>query len=259
MFVTTNHRGGIGNVLFKLAAVISLAKDNNVDYVFPNQFLRPNDPDFTKYSNNILRNIKFIPNLEESYKIWSEPTFHYTKIPYDGSFNILLDGHFQSEKYFINHKDEILNIFSIPLDLKEHIITNIPEISNYCSIHIRRGDYLNFPDTHPQQPSEYYQQAVEEIGEDKHYLIFSDDIEWCEKNFDFIKNKSFSKNNEDWVDLYLMSLCNDNIITNSSFSWWGAYLNQNPNKKVIGPNIWFGERYSHWDTKDVIPSKWIKI
>ena len=258
MFVTTNHRGGIGNVLFKLAAVISLAKDNNVDYVFPNQFLRPQDPDFTKYSSNILRNIEFIPNLQESYRVWAEPTFHHTEIPYDGDFNILLDGHFQSEKYFINHQDEILNMFSIPLDLKEHIMTNIPEINNYCSIHVRRGDYLNHPKTHPQQPMEYYQQAVEKIGQDKHYLIFSDDIEWCEKNFDFIKNKSFSKNNEDWVDLYLMSLCGDNIITNSSFSWWGAWLNNNNNKIIIGPKIWFGTNVNY-TSKDILPKEWIKL
>jgi len=86
---------------------------------------------------------------------------------------------------------------------------------------------------------------------EKTYLIFSDDIEWCKLNFDFLENKIFVNGNTDFQDLYLMSKCNDNIIANSTFSWWGAWLNQNPNKKVIAPKIWFGNFYSNFNTNDL--------
>jgi hypothetical protein len=257
MFITTNHRGGIGNVLFKLSAVIGLAKDISYNYVFPNQFLRPQDPDFRLYSHNILRNISFIPTLQEPYKVWTEPGFHYTEIPTPKNYNLLLDGHFQSEKYFKNHKQFIIDLFKCPQETKDQILEWMPEINNYVSIHVRRGDYLKLPDHHPQLPKSYFEEAVNRLGGDRTFLIFSDDIEWCKLNFDFIKNKHFIEGTEDWIDIYLMSLCEDNIIANSSFSWWGAYLNENPFKKVIAPSKWFGPVYNNYNTSDLIPNNWI--
>jgi hypothetical protein len=90
-------------------------------------------------------------------------------------------------------------------------------------------------------------------------LIFSDDINWCIENFDFIKNKTFISGNSDFFDLYLMSMCNNNIIANSTFSWWAAWLNINKDKKVICPKIWFGINYSHFDTSDIYCIDWIKL
>jgi hypothetical protein len=91
---------------------------------------------------------------------------------------------------------------------------------------------------------------------DKEYLVFSDDMEWCKS---FFKGKFDFINDEDYNELYLMSLCRDNIIGNSTFSWWGAYLNENLFKTVIAPKTWFGPGYSHWDTSDLIPENWIKL
>ena len=105
---------------------------------------------------------------------------------------------------------------------------------------------------------EYYQNSVNIVGEDKHYLIFSDDVNWCQDNFNFIKNKTIITNNLDYQDLYLMSLCKNNIIANSSFSWWGAWLNNNKDKKVIAPSKWFGEK-ANLNQNDIIPKEWIKI
>lgn len=266
MYISTNHQGGIGNVMFKLAAAIGLAKDSNVDYIFSHEFLREVDkivthghPDFRRFYTNILRNIPFTNRIPQPYEVWNEPTFHYTPIPYNKSSNLLLTGHYQSEKYFINHKNFIVSLFECPEEYIKQITEWLPNISTYNSLHIRRGDYLNFPEHHPQQTEEYYKKSVELLGEDETYLIFSDDIEWCKTNFDFIKNKQFIENTEDWLDLYIMSLCKNNIITNSSFSWWGAYLNKNPNKKVIGPQNWFGPKYGHWNTGDILPKNWIKL
>tara|TARA_R110000803_G_scaffold97181_2_gene165334 strand:+ start:865 stop:1644 length:780 start_codon:yes stop_codon:yes gene_type:complete len=259
MFITTNHRGGIGNVLFKLSAVISLAKSVGYDFIFPTQFLRPNDPDFRLFSNNILRNINFIPTIQEPYEVWSESEFHYTEIPVPKNSNLLLDGHFQSEKYFKDHKQFIIDLFKPTLEFKNQILEWMPNINECVSIHIRRGDYLNFPNHHPQLSESYFKEAVNTLDSERTFLIFSDDIEWCKANFSFIKNKYFIEGTQDWVDMYLMSLCGDNIIANSSFSWWGAYLNENPSKQVIAPSTWFGSVYSHWNTKDLYPEGWIKL
>ena len=106
---------------------------------------------------------------------------------------------------------------------------------------------------------EYYRSAVDLIGKEKLFFIFSDDINWCKNNFDFIENKFFIENNKDYEDLILMSLCSHNIIANSSFSWWGAWLNSNPNKIIISPKKWFGNKYNFHNTKDLYNEKWIKL
>ena len=111
-YISTNHRGGIGNVLFKLAASISAAIDNNVDYLFSNEFIRDKDlmmvtkglPDYRVYYDTILRNVSFIDKLPTPYTTYIEPYFHYAPIPYLEGTNLVLDGGFQSEKYFENNK-----------------------------------------------------------------------------------------------------------------------------------------------------------
>jgi hypothetical protein len=266
-YISTNHRGGIGNVMFKLAASISTAIDNNVDYLFSNEFIRPPDiqyatqgyPDYRVYYQSILRGIQFQDKLPTPYLVYTEPGFEYIPIPYEKGTNLLLDGGFQSERYFVNNKETIINLFKIPDHIEFQIKEAVPDINNFIAIHVRRGDYVNLPNHHPVQTREYYQKAVEEVGIDNKFLIFSDDLEGCKDMFDFIPTKYFYSTEVDWSDLYMMSICKDNIIANSSFSWWAAYLNANPNKKVIAPSKWFGSANAHLNTKDLIPDNWIKI
>ena len=274
-FISTNHRGGIGNVMFKLAASISAAWDNNVDYIFSNEFIRTSDihylpgslgrpatqgyVDYRVYYSNILRGVKFIDVLPTPYITYTEPGFEYNPIPYTPGTNLLLDGQFQSEKYFENYKDKIVDLFKISDEIESQIREFIPNVNDLAFLHVRRGDYTQFPNHHPLTTREFYEQAVKEIGEDKTYLIFSDDLEESKKLLDFIPNKHFYASGVDWMDFYIMSLCGDSIIANSSFSWWAAYLNSNPNKKVIAPVTWFGPVYAHYDTKDLIPNNWIKL
>lgn len=266
-FITTNHIGGIGNVMFKLAAAISTALDNDVPYIFSNEFIRDKDklmvtkghPDYRVYYDSLLRGIQFIDKLPEDYQTHIQPGFHYTPINYEPGTNLLLSGYFQSEKYFLNNKQAIMDLYGPPEHIKEQIISSYPEIGTYASIHVRRGDYIGQEQYHPQQTQEYFQAAVKEIGENKTYLIFSDDLEGCKDLLDFIPNKHFYTSDVDWMDMYVMSMCGDNIICNSTFGWWGAWLNQNPNKKVIGPSHWFGPVYGDWITDDILPESWIKI
>lgn len=265
-YITTNHMGGIGNVMFKLAAAISLALDNDVEYIFSNEFLRPVDmittkglPDYQRFYTNILRNIKFIDRLPENYTIHSEKQFNFHEIQYTKGTNLLLEGYYQSEKYFENNKDYIINLYKPSEETRKIILENLPDINNYGSIHIRRGDYLHYPNHHPQQSIEYYKKSCEIIGLDKTYLIFSDDLEGVKDMFEFLPNKIFYTSGEDWLDMYTMSLCKYNIICNSTFSWWAAYLNINEDKKIITTTNWFGSAYKDWDISTLFPNKWLKL
>jgi len=266
-FITTNHQGGLCNVMFKLSVAISLALDNNVEYVFSNEFIRQIDKDivcegyddYQIFYDNILRNIKFIDNLPLEYRVHNEPSFNYSPISYNKGENLLLSGYFQSEKYFINNKEFILNLFKPTKEIKEHILSVLPKIKNSTSIHIRRGDYLNLPDYHPQQPIDYYISSVNLLGVDRDYLIFSDGLDDIKDWFDFLPNKQFITLGKNYLDLYAMSMCEHNIICNSTFGWWGAYLNENKNKKVIAPNKWFGPASAHINSSDIVPDNWIKI
>jgi hypothetical protein len=265
-YITTNHRGGLGNVMFKLAASISMAIDNGVEYIFSNEFLRPVDrittkgaPDYRRFYDNILRNIKFIDKLPGHYSVYTERQFNYKEIPYNKGTNLLLDGYFQSEKYFENNKQYIKDLFGPNQEITDKILTNLPDVYNYVSIHIRRGDYLELPNHHPQQSIEYYRKAAEIMGLEKTYLIFSDDLVGIKDMFDFLPNKIFYTSGEDWLDMYTMSFCKDNIICNSTFSWWAAYLNPHDDKRVITTNNWFGQVYSNWDISTLFPKDWIRL
>ena len=132
-----------------------------------------------------------------------------------------------------------------------------PIDENNISIHIRRTDYVTSNGYHPVQSIEYYKQAIEIIGDYDNIFVFSDDINWCKENLKF-DNMIFVDGNDDVEDMWLMSICNHNVIANSSFSWWGAWLNNNPDKKVIAPNNWFGSQ-TNLNTNDLIPNTWIKI
>ncbi len=267
-FITTNHFGGLCNVMFKLSASISSAIDNGVEYIFSNEFIREIDKhkncggfnDYRMYYGNVLRNINFIEKLPSHYRIHTEPgTFNYSPINYNKGENLLLDGYFQSEKYFINNKNYIINLFKPTDEIKKNISEKIENIENSVSIHVRRGDYLNLPNHHPQQPLSYYSSAVDIIGKDKNYLIFSDGMDEIKSMFDFIPNKRFINLGQNYLDLYAISMCEHNIICNSTFGWWGAYLNENPNKKVIGPKNWFGPELRYLNSSDILPDSWIKL
>ena len=257
--VSTRLMGGLGNMMYQIATSHSIALRDNKEMICDiTEMQIPHKP-YTYYTNNIFRNIKFSNSLT-NLKNMGEGGFHYTPIPKING-NIKLVGHFQSEKYFIEHRDKILELFEIDNTTKTYLSEKYGDIINQdtCSIHIRRGDYLGFPNYHPTQSIEYYKEAIQIIGEEKHFLVFSDDIKWCKENFGFLINKTLISDNKDYEDLYLMSMCKNNIIANSTFSWWGAWLNKNETKKVIAPKKWFGVSNSHLDTSDLYCEKWITI
>ena len=252
--VISNLKGGLGNYLFQIAVGYSLSIDNNVPFMVDLNKIRQVHSHWDTYADNIFRNVSVGVNLEilGTYRYES---LTYQPIPYQPNF--LVDGYYQSEKYFLNNKDKVLDLLKIDDNTLNYLMEKYPNIvnsENTCSIHVRRSDFLKIPFYNKLDMS-YYNQAIDEIGRDKEFIVFSDDIAWCKANFTGL-NVTFIEGEKDYIDMYLMSLCKNNITANSTFSWWGSYLNMNPNKKVVTPNTWFVTSHSNID---IPASDWIKI
>ena len=258
--ITCKLLGGIGNQLFQISATYALALRNNDISGFdfdlcstPNQGHTSN-----KYKDSILSKVNNVNGFNHRH-IYIEPRFGYEEIPY--AKDLMLHGYFQSEKYFKDFEKEIIELFHFSIDDKK-------KIKNFfhwwglldkpiTSVHIRRGDYLKFTDFHPVCSPEYFNNAMKEIG-DSYFVFVSDDMDWVKATFTGNTNYIYSDFNDETLDLTLLTMCDNNIISNSSFSWWGAYLNQNKDKKIIAPKQWFGPSGPQ-DTQDLIPDGWIKI
>lgn len=246
MSVTCKLWAGMGNQMFMLACVLGYAKKHNQPYFIPRQTIAAHIwptyfPQFPK------------GEPKSHFFRYKEPEHSYNEIPHHA--NIIIEGYFQSEKYFNHCRQDILDAFQVPYK----------RLDGFVSIHVRRGDYLKYPDKHPVITYDYIAQAVKYFI-DKGYnsfLVCSDDIKWCRLNLKPLEVYgavfTFSTETEPINDLAMMSCCENNIISNSSFSWWAAWLNQNEKKEVIAPERWFGIGNSHLSTKDLIPEGWIKL
>jgi len=183
---------------------------------------------------------------------------------------IYLEGYWQSEKYFKDIEEIVRKEFfikTVPSEENKKIGSQIAG-SDSISIHVRRSDYVNDSRTnnvHGACSIEYYKAAIAKITQGIKkpvFYVFSDDHEWTRKELKinypavYVENNNAEKNYE---DLRLMSLCKHNIIANSSFSWWGAWLNENPDKVVIAPAEWFNSKVIKYDIGDIVPQSWIKM
>jgi hypothetical protein len=182
--------------------------------------------------------------------------------------NIYLEGFWQSEKYFNHISETILSDFTLRNALNGKNLETAEKIrsSESVSLHIRRGDYVSNPVTasyHGSCTQDYYRKAVEHISErcgSINLFIFSDAPDWVSKNLQLpcpMNLVTHNGENSACEDMRLMSLCRHNIIANSSFSWWGAWLNRNHNKLVVAPSNWFKQQ--NIDTSDLVPAGWHRI
>jgi len=264
--VSVKLQGGLCNYLFQIATAYAYAKKTGKECIFTTDDSVVVHKHLDNYKENILSNVEFLKNYNFSgFKTLSESGFNYAEIP-NVNNNIYLQGYYQSEKYFKEYLDDIKNMFKFPYyifeDVAEIALDSYGiemDIDNTCSIHVRRGDFLNYPNHHPQQGIQYYMKAAKKIGMDKTFLVFSDDIQWCKENFPEMDNFIFIEGLKDYEDLLLMSLCKNNIICNSTFSWWAAWLNNNKEKIIIAPKKWFGSAYENYNIKDLLPNDWIQI
>ncbi|RCS57403.1 alpha-1,2-fucosyltransferase [Parvibium lacunae] len=204
-----------------------------------------------------------------------EPHLHYWPGIEAVTTSAYLDGHWQSERYFQHCEKRVRErfIFKPPLEgrnrellamIEEHKANHDCE-GVIVSLHVRRGDYVNNPSAvkiYHQLDAKYYDQAITYMRDKFRkikLLIFSDDIKWVKSTIKLVDEAVFIDHNraqDSYIDMQLMSLCQHHIIANSTFSWWGAWLNPSPEKVVIAPKRWFANQFID---KDIIPAPWIKI
>ena len=209
-----------------------------------------------------------------------DTVFSYTPEIFQDAQERYLEGFWQTEKYFLPIEKDIRRLFTFRPPLSEQSAALKTEIHSYkdkgedfscVSIHVRRGDYLATQSLHVCTET-YYNNAIVYVQKkcpQAVFYVFSDDMDWCRKNLDFCGAKTifvdWNLGADSWQDMALMSLCRFNIIPNSSFSWWAAWLNDNPDKLIIAPSVWnrreleYKDSYYKYDYSDIVPESWIRL
>jgi len=259
-FVTLEYQGELGNKLFQTAAAIAYARENNLKLILPKKALS------SKGFRNMLSRIDFGKSPKDA-TLLEEKSSPYVYSPLPKESNCCLKGFFISEKYFKNYEKEIKELFAIPKRLELSLQRRHPKIFNHpCSValHIRTfakdlGDSGNkLYEIYPAPDLNYIKKAMSQFPDDALFVVCSDKIAWCQKFLkDLSKNFYFVEGQKNFEDLYLMSLCDHMITSNSTFSWWSAYLNTNPGKKIIARSPWIMKIESN--ISDVVPDDWIII
>lgn len=196
-----------------------------------------------------------------------EPHFSYWAGVRNAPANCYLMGYWQSEKYFSDCADQIRHDFEFapPLTSMNARLAEQMRVEPSVSLHVRRGDYVSNPRasaTHGVCSLDYYRDAVRFIAErvvNPHFYVFSDDVDWVRDNLKLEFSHEYVNHNqgqESYNDMRMMSLCKHNIIANSSFSWWGAWLNVRRDKIVVAPKRWFANEIS---SQDLMPSDWMRV
>jgi hypothetical protein len=287
--------GGLGNQMFQYAAGLALAEKHRVQLLldtrlFKNYDLRPEgfllDKVFeidaavavereirdligwraSPIGRRLIRNNSLSFLRGKNYYLQNVVAFNREFLSLPSSCYIA--GHWLSERFFINQEKLIRKQFTFKPTLvgkNKELAIEIHQTSGAISLHVRRGDYVNDPHTnatHGTCSIDYYKNAMlimEKRINNPVYFVFSDDINWVRENLPFDQAHTFIAHNqgaESYYDMHLMSLCKHHIIANSSFSWWGAWLNTNHEKIVVTPKNWFAKSsYS----KDIVPNTWINL
>ena len=266
-FNALGRMGRLCNQMFQYAALKGIARKTGVDCCIPHYTQAVDDGIgnmlrtelFDSFDLDVkvgLLNNGHAPVVNERHFHFDEELFKMCPDHVD------LRGYFQTEKYFKHIEKEIRSDFTFKDEILNPCKEMIESVENPIALHVRRGDYIKNAENHFNLPIEYYDAALSEFDDDRNVIVFSDDPVWCHDEGVFADDRFIiSENDDNRVDLCLMSLCNDFIIANSTYSWWGAWLSSNKDKKVIAPVQWFGKTGYTKDhnTKDLIPDDWIKI
>lgn len=240
-FYTATLMGGLGNQMFQVAHAICQGWKHDVPVSFPASSSTPNQGrQPTNYLTNIFRKVDFSGKKGETV-IVGERSWNESNLEFNPEDSIEFYGYFQSSLNFLGYSEEIKHLFSPTEIFKEKfndIYTDF-EPSKSISLHIRRGDYSRFVDVHGIIDFSYINYCLSKCEPNKIVYVFTEDKTWAEETFRDNRFRIF-KNLEDYEELWAISLCETNIMSCSSFSWWGSFLNRNVNKKVFVPDKWFG-------------------
>ena len=268
-FTNLGRQGEFGNQLFQISSVIGAALKNNTEFNFPKWKGLISQTEYSKYFKNPIPETL---NLNQNFLFYNEPSFTYNEIPYIPDKNIDLFGYFQSEKYFSHCKNEILKTFK-PSNLILDRIKNL-DYSNTVSLQLRFydcsrqygfGHIKNDPkygETYytVEENIDYLKKAINYFGKNKNYFVTTNNFEKAKQMFSIYPNFYFLEKYTYLEQFFIQTMCENNIITNSSFGWWGAWLNSEPLKKVYAPLKWFKPGYKNQnETIDLYPKEWIVI
>ena len=246
--------GGLGNQLFQAAHALAQGWKHNREVIFvPNSFTPGQGRNAVNYVDNIFHTLKFIDEFVD-YTVVDEGTFHYAGVePVDG--NTAFQGYYQSTKNWFGYQDSIRLMFQPNEATDTYFFEKYPQLKepNTLSLHVRRSEYLLLSETHPTITLEYIQEALKVIGNYSTVFIFSDDHQWVKNNLN-LPSAVFVNEPQDYLELWLMSKCTNHIMSNSTFSWWGTFLNKNSNKKIVAPSVWFGPKGPN--SKDIYEPYW---
>lgn len=278
--------GGLGNQLFQYAFGRAISFYNNCDFELDiscfNKTAKNTTPRKYELNNfNIVERIaseesmeqyrknkiqKFIEELKpyDCRSFIREKKFRANQKKFKPPVNVYLQGYWQSEEHFRDIEDVIRQEVTLKIPIQNKYLSLIDN-SDTISIHVRRGDYVTdkiINETHGLCALDYYHQAIDLMAarvKFPTFFIFSDDIDWVKNNLKINYPTVYVSNNEtsSCEELILMSQCQHNVIANSSFSWWGAWLNKNPHKVIITPAKWFNN--NNKNINDLIPAAWTKL
>ncbi|WP_247236066.1 alpha-1,2-fucosyltransferase [Telluribacter sp. SYSU D00476] len=293
--ITIKLKGGLGNQLFQYATARALAVKHQTRVAFDLSFLLKREADaphtFREYELAALTIPPVEPSLIEKLafglmdiparkllqrivrrviagKVYNEKSFSYDPaIESRTAARTYLNGYFPSERYFKSIEPLLRTELRF---IGQPDASVVHRIRNSCSVsmHVRRGDYLTNPSArqyHGLCSPDYYRRAVAYLASkrpDIHIFVFSDDLPWARQHISFPHPIDFVEGNlgaNSYLDMQLMSMCQHHIIANSSFSWWGAWLNPSPDKIVIAPKRWFADETAQSQTQDIVPDSWIRL
>ena len=260
-FITCYLVGRLGNQMFEIANAYAQALRYNIALRIPStttQGIIYENP--LLYKNTMFRKLELRNDCYVSGMHCIRSTFHYTEYKPHDILPTTFAGFFQSEKFFKDYSQNIKWLYEPTGTFIEKAFEQHPQLNseNTVAIHVRRGDYTIQTTRFPLITKEYITKALKQIPETTYCFVVSDDISWCKQNL--IGEKFIFTNYIDPSEaIWFMSLCKHFILSNSTFSWWGAYLSQSLNSKIIVPSVWFGPDFAPkeaWDTKDIYCENW---
>lgn len=290
--IGTRLMGGLGNQMFQYAVARRLAIMKQTEVIMDLQFYENQHPDDTQRSYELGNFVNIKPRfmspekrpteipyigkkgyiryardflLRKNWLFYREPSHDYDQNLAYLPNQVYISGFWQSERYFKDVRDHILVDFSFTGNLNKKQIRVRDQIvsSESVSLHVRRGDYVTNPNAnkvHGTKGVDYYSKSLNTISKlvsNPHVFVISDDLDWCRENINVKFPVTYvDVNSTGYEDMWFMSLCKHNIIANSSFSWWGAWLNKNPDKVVIAPKQWFNDAE---EGADRVPPEWIRL
>ena len=244
--ITLSTMGGLGNQMFQIAALHSLCLSSPYSYeVCLRKHYGPNQGNhISSYKNSIFSKVPFgctdhKNNLSDLSFLSHSPSLLNKVIEHHGSLSV--DGYFQSPDYFSKHFDQILDLYKPTTEEINYLNKKYDFNERSLCIGVRRGDFHHLP-LHTLQSVDYYIEAIEALKDKFSFdpdsiFLTTDDPEWCRENLGFLNFTLFDEN-EDYLKLHAVSLCPFLVGANSTFHWWGAFLNQNSNKAFIFPRTW---------------------